>query len=201
MPTTDPRIDAYIADAPAFARPLLAHLRALVHAACPDVEETIKWRFPHFQYKGMLCGMAAFKAHCKLGFWKAELLRAGADATTLAALTALDHFAARADLPPDKLVSALIADAMALNDSAVKPPARAKAAAPRALDVPADLLAALAAAEPALTNFKAFNTSSRRDYADWLAEAKTDATRQRRLAQTVAQCAEGKTRNWKYAKC
>jgi hypothetical protein len=201
MPTLDPRIDAYIAASAGFAQPILAQLRALVHAACPDVEETMKWSFPHFQYKGMLCGMAAFKAHCKLGFWKGELLRGGADAGTLAVLDGLERIGALAELPAQARVRAIIAAAMALNDADVKAPSRAKKPVARPLEVPADLLAALAAAPPALAHFNAFNTSSRRDYADWLAEAKTEATRQRRLAQAVAQCAEGKTRNWKYAKC
>src|SRR6187402_3013263 len=67
----DPRIDAYIAKSAAFAQPILVRLRELVHAACPDVEESIKWGMPHFLHGGkLLCGMAAFKAHCAFGFWQ-----------------------------------------------------------------------------------------------------------------------------------
>jgi hypothetical protein len=47
-------------------------LRDLVHKACPEVEETMKWSFPHFDYKGMMCSMAAFKQYCAFGFWKAS---------------------------------------------------------------------------------------------------------------------------------
>ena len=201
MPTIDPRIDAYIAKSADFAQPILTHLRAVVHAACPDAEETMKWSFPHFQYKGMLCSMAAFKAHCAFGFWKAELLLAAADSKTQEAMGQFGRIVTVADLPSENTLISYIKKAMQLNDDGAKVPSRAKAPAPRPLDVPGDLLAALAAAQPALDNFNGFNTSSRRDYVDWLAEAKTATTRQRRLEQAVAQCAEGKTRNWKYANC
>jgi hypothetical protein len=74
MGKNDPRIDDYIAKSQDFARPILEHLRDLVHKACPEVEETMKWSFPHFDYKGMMCSMAAFKQHCAFGFWKASLI-------------------------------------------------------------------------------------------------------------------------------
>ncbi len=75
MPTThDPRIDAYIAKSVPFAQPIMEHCRALIHEACPEVTETIKWGMPSFEYKGILCGFAAFKAHCSFGFWKHAIL-------------------------------------------------------------------------------------------------------------------------------
>ncbi len=74
MASKDPRIDAYIAKSADFAQPILKHLRKVVHAGCPKVEETLKWSMPHFDYKGVMCGMAAFKAHCVFGFWKESLI-------------------------------------------------------------------------------------------------------------------------------
>lgn len=198
MATTDPRIDAYIANSATFAQPILEHLRAVVHAACPEVEETMKWSFPHFMYKGMMCSMASFKAHCAFSFWKAELLMAKDDVIR----DAMGHFGRIAgikDLPPKKVLVAYIKLAMKLNDEGVAAPARVKNATPRPLEIPDDLNAALDAAGPQVrTNFNSFSPSKQRDYADWLNEAKTEATRTRRREQAVEWIAEGKSRNWKY---
>lgn len=201
MPTLDPRVDAYIANSADFARPILEHLRAVVHAACPDVEETMKWSFPHFQYHGMLCSMASFKAHCALKFWKGELLIAASDAKTEQAMGQFGRITAIADLPSKETLESYIQKAMLLNDDGVKAPARVKAAAPRELVVPEYLASALAQQQPALEHFNAFSTSKKRDYVEWLEEAKTEATRLRRLEQAVEWIAEGKSRNWKYEKC
>jgi len=201
MPTLDPRIDAYIVKSAEFAQPILEHLRAVVHAACPDVEETMKWSFPHFQYNGMLCSMASFKAHCAFGFWKGELLVAEADAKTQEAMGQFGRITAIKDLPSKKTLESYIKKAMKLNDDGVKAPARVKPAAPRELVVPEYLTAALAQQQPALDHFNAFSTSKKRDYVEWMEEAKTEATRLRRLEQAVEWIAEGKARNWKYEKC
>ncbi|MES3024938.1 MAG: YdeI/OmpD-associated family protein [Pseudomonadota bacterium] len=201
MAATDPRIDAYIAKSADFARPILEHLRAVAHAACPTLEETMKWSTPHFTYNGLLCHMAAFKAHCAFGFWKGELIVAQADPTTQSAMGQFGRITSIADLPPKATLVKYIKAAMKLNDDGVKAPAREKPATSRALDVPDYLAAALAAAEPALANFNAFTTGQKREYVEWLAEAKTEATRLRRLEQAVEWIAEAKTRNWKYAKC
>lgn len=201
MPTLDPRIDSYIANSAEFARPILEHLRAVVHAACPDVEETMKWSFPHFQYNGMLCSMASFKAHCTFGFWKGELLIEAADAKTREAMGQFGRIASIRDLPPKKTLESYIKKAMKLNDEGVKAPARAKAAVPRELVVPDYLTEALALQPSALDHFNAFSTSKKRDYVEWMEEARTEATRLRRLEQAVAWIAEGKSRNWKYEKC
>jgi len=199
MPTTDPRVDAYIAKAADFAQPVLEHLRALVHAACPDVEETIKWGFPHFMYKGMMCSMASFKAHCALNFWKAELLMA--DEANREAMGQFGRIASIKDLPSKKALTAYIRQAMKLNDDGVAAPARAKPAAPRALEIPDELSAALKKSPVAGQHFAAFSPSKQRDYAEWIADAKTEATRTRRLEQAVEWISEGKARNWKYEKC
>lgn len=199
MPTIDPRVDAYIAASPEFAQPILAHLRAVVHAACPEVEETIKWSRPHFQYKGMLCQMSAFKEHCAMGFWKGELLF-----PELAGKDAMGHFGRLTsvkDLPSKKVIAGYVKQAMRLNDDGVQAPARAAPKAPRPLTVPTYFLDALAANKAALASFNGGSTSFKREYVDWLEEAKTEATRLRRMEQAVQWLAEGKARNWKYEKC
>ncbi|SFU93177.1 YdeI/OmpD-associated family protein [Pseudoduganella namucuonensis] len=201
MPAIDPRIDAYIANSAEFARPILEHLRAVVHEACPDAEETMKWSFPHFEYKGMLCSMASFKAHCSFGFWKGELLIAAADDKGKEAMGQFGRITSIEDLPPRKTLAAYVKKAMKLNDDGVKAPGRAKPATPRAVVTPDYLDAALARREPALANFNAFTPGKRREYIEWLEEAKTEATRLRRLEQAVEWIAEGKSRNWKYEKC
>ena len=199
MTTIDPRVDAYIANSADFARPILKHLRALVHAACPEVEETMKWSFPHFMYRGMMCSMASFKAHCAFGFWKAELLMA--DEARREAMGHFGRIESLKDLPSKKVLTAYVKQAMKLNDEGVAAPARIKPAAPRELVIPAELAAALKKAPAARKHFDAFSPSKQRDYAEWISEAKTDVTRTRRLEQAIEWIAEGKSRNWKYEKC
>lgn len=201
MPTLDPRIDAYIANSAEFAQPILTHLRAVVHAACPDVEETIKWSMPHFMHNGILCNMAAFKAHCALGFWKGDLLVDPADDKGREAMGQFGRIASLKDLPPKKTLEGYVRKAAKLNDEGVKAPARARPATPRELIVPDYLLAALAQHAAALAQFEAFTPGKKREYVEWLEEAKTEATRMRRMEQAIAWIAEGKVRNWKYEKC
>jgi uncharacterized protein YdeI (YjbR/CyaY-like superfamily) len=199
MTTIDPRVDAYIAKSADFARPILEHLRAVVHAACPEVEETIKWGFPHFMYKGMMCSVASFKAHCALNFWKAELLMA--DEANREAMGQFGRIASIKDLPSKKALTTYIKQAMKLNDDGVAAPARVKPAEPRALVIPDELSVALKKVPAARKHFEAFSPSKQRDYAEWIMEAKTEATRARRLEQAIEWIAEGKARNWKYEKC
>lgn len=201
MPATDPRVDAYIANSAEFARPILEHIRAIVHAACPEVEETMKWSFPHFQYHGILCSMAAFKAHCAFGFWKARLIVEQGDDKTEQAMGQFGRLASIKDLPGKKALTAYIKLAMKLNIDGVKAPARQRAATPRALTVPAYFGTALAAEPAAQANFAAFSPSQQRDYVDWLEDAKTEATRERRLATAVEWIGEGRKRHWKYETC
>ena len=197
----DPRIDAYIAKSAPFAQPILTHMREVVHAACPDVEETMKWSMPHFDYKGMMCGMAAFKAHCSLGFWKASLIPGlkpnsanGGDAMgNLGCIRSLD------DLPPKKVLAGYVKEAMRLNDEGITV-AKAKKPTKPAAEVPPELAAALAKNRKAKAVFDAFPPSHRREYIDWIVDAKRDETRAKRIAQTVEWVAEGKQRNWKYMK-
>ena len=201
MPTRDPRIDAYIAKSADFARPILAHLREVVHAACPDVQETMKWSFPHFEYKGLLCSMAAFKEHCAFGFWKGSLIVAG-DGDAERAMGQFGRLTKLSDLPSKKVLTGYIKKAMALNEAGVKSPARSKPRTPRPeAAVPDDLAAALGENPTARSTFDNFSPSHRREYIEWITEAKTPATRTRRLETAIAWMAEGKSRNWKYMNC
>jgi uncharacterized protein YdeI (YjbR/CyaY-like superfamily) len=195
MGNKDPRVDAYIERSADFAKPILAHFRKLVHAACPDVDETMKWSFPHFDYKGMMCSMASFKQHCAIGFWKGSLVldgNASADA-----MGQFGRVTSLRDLPSDRTLTGYIKKAAKLNDEGVKP--ERKASAPKSpLKVPADIASALKKNAAARKTFDAFNTSSRREYVEWITEARTDATRQKRLDTAVGWMAEGKVRHWKY---
>jgi len=203
MAARDPRIDAYIAKSAEFARPILSHLREFVHAACPDVEETLKWSMPSFLYAGgILCGMAAFKQHATFGFWKGRLIVPGDGADNESAMGQFGRITKLSDLPPKKVLAGYIKQAMKLNEEGVKDPARAKAAKPRpAPPAPDDLLAALKKNKQAKATFEAFSPSCKREYVEWITEAKREETRQRRVAQAVEWMAEGKQRNWKYMLC
>jgi uncharacterized protein YdeI (YjbR/CyaY-like superfamily) len=204
MPTIDPRVDAYIVRAADFARPILAHLRGIVHAVCPEVQETIKWGMPHFEYKGPFCFMAAFKQHCTFGYWKGGLIFKDARASKAAPKTAMGDYgriAALSDLPARRAIESHVREAMRLNDAGVKAPSRAKKQPRKPLPVPADLAAALRTNKAARETFDGFPPSHRREYIEWITEAKQEATRARRLATTLEWLAEGKSRNWKYSKC
>lgn len=203
MPQTDPRVDAYInKEAAPFAQPILRHLRALVHKACPDVEETIKWSFASFQYKGkILCGIAAFKAHCTFGFWHKDMEKIlGQDAAKSGeAMGLLGRITSLKDLPSDATMARYIKTAMELIDSGVA--ARPKPKAKAAIPVPADLALALKKNKAAAATWKKFPPSHRREYLEWITEAKREETREKRLLTTMEWLAEGKQRNWKYQDC
>jgi len=199
MPTIDPRIDAYIEKSQDFAKPVLTHLRKLVHETCPDVTETLKWSMPSFEYKGILCGMASFKAHCTLMFWKQSLLESDAFPKNKTAMGSFGRITSLKDLPKDTVLKKLLKQAMKLNDDGVKvtKPKQEK----KELVVPDILLEALAKNDKAAETFDAFPPSCKREYVEWITEAKTDATRDKRLATTMEWLSEGKRRNWKYENC
>jgi len=203
MGKRDPRIDAYIEKAKPFAQPILRHIRAVVHAACPKTEETLKWSMPTFMYEGeMLCGMAAFKEHAVLGFWKASLIldKQGRKLED-DAMGQFGCITSVKDLPTKRELTGYIKKAMELNEQGIKVK-RAKAATPKApARVPAELAAALEKNRKAAATFEAFPPSCRREYVQWITEAKQEATRQKRLATTIEWLAEGKRRNWKYENC
>lgn len=199
----DPRVDAFIARSADFARPILVHLRSLVHEACPAATETIKWGMPHFEHAGsILCMMAAFKGHCAFGFWHQgmEKIAGPHRASPEAAMGSLGRITSLADLPSDAVLKRLVCTAADLIESGA--PGRPRPAKlVRALPVPADLAAALKKNAAAAKTFDAFPPGKRKDYIEWITEAKRDVTRQSRLATTIEWLAEGKARNWKYEQC
>lgn len=194
----DPRVDAYIAKAQPFAQPILTHLRELVHKHAPDAEETLKWGVPHFTMGGQnLAGMAAFKEHATFGFWRDEEVTGSPRDT--GAMGSMGRLASLADLPDDAAMAAMIGKAVAL--AAEGKPKRAAPKPKAALDMPADLAAALKANAAAQAHWDAFSPGKRRDYIEWVIEAKREETRVKRIETIVAQVAEGKERNWKYKGC
>lgn len=202
MPKKDPRVDAYIAKAKPFAQPILKHLRKLVHQACPQAEETIKWSFASFDYKGPFASMASFNEHCVFGFWKAALMK---DSQNLKANqeTAMGHLGRitnMKDLPSDKKIIAYIKEAMALNDKGVKLPPRKKTTVSTVPKMPTFFKAALAANKKAGAQFEKFPPGQKKEYILWLTEAKTEETRERRLETAIEWISQGKIRNWKYLK-
>ena len=198
MGKKDPRIDAYIATAAPFAQPILKHIRKVVHTGCPQAEETLKWSMPHFDYKGVLCGMAAHKQHCSLGFWKGSLVLGDAAADEKA-MGQFGRITAISDLPAEQVLIGFVRKAAELNDAGVKSPDRAKPkqAAPPP-EVPDYFTAALRKNKQALATFEAFSPGKRKDYVEWVTSAKREETRTERLATAIAWMAEGKSRNWKY---
>jgi uncharacterized protein YdeI (YjbR/CyaY-like superfamily) len=196
MGTKDPRVDAYISNAAPFAQPILVTIRETVHASCPDVEEAMKWSFPHFLYKGMLCSMASFKQHAAFGFWKGSLVTGGPRSAD-----AMGHFGRltkTSDLPSKKVLAGYIKKAALLNEQGVKEPRAKRKPAPKAPSNPADLSAAFKKSKKAQAGFDALSPSHKREYLEWITEAKGAETRARRLAQAIEWMAEGKSRNWKY---
>ena len=198
MGTRDKRVDAYIAKAGDFARPILTELREIIHDTCPDVQETIKWSAPFYDYHGTMCMTPAFKQHCKLGFWNSRLVYD--EAARKAGLhEKLDRIESVKGLPPKKVIAGFIRKAMELNEQGVKSPTRSKDRPPRAeIAMPKEFKSALGKNKKAKSTYDAFAPSHRREYLQWITEAKTEATRDRRIEQAVEWIAEGKQRNWKY---
>lgn len=194
------RVDAYIDKSKDFAKPILLHLRALVHQASPDFTESIKWGAPFFEYNGPVCQLAAFKEHCAFGFWLASamedpdniLKRDDSNAGSLGRITSLE------DLPSDDLLIKYIRAALELHKSGVKAPSKAAAKGKAELVIPDDFLEALAANTAAAAHFYEFSPSGKREYVEWIEEAKTVATREKRLLTAMEWIAEGKSRHWKY---
>ncbi len=197
MGTRDKRIDAYIAKAAPYARPILRHLRAVIHEGCPDVEETLKWGMPNFTYHGILCGFAAFKAHAVFGFWRGTLIVGKDHAKTQEAMGQFGCLASLKDLPNKRVLLGYVKEAMRLNEQGIKTPPKHK---PRkkALPTPADLAAGLRKSAKAKAAWAEFSLSARREYLEWITEAKRAETRAKRLKTTLTWVAQGKQRNWKY---
>lgn len=195
MAKSDPRVDAYIAQAAPFAQPILRHLRALVHAAVPAIGETIKWGMPFFENAGIVCHMAAFQGHCAFGLWRGgRVAKTGKEGE---AMGQFGRIVTLADLPPDSVLVAWVQRAAAFDpaaEKAARPARRPKALIP----VPADFRAELSRNGAAEAVFDGFAPSRKRDYLEWITEAKTAATRARRIATAVEWLALGRPCNWKY---
>lgn len=202
MGNKDPRIDTYITKSADFAKPVLTHLRYLVHEVCPDIEETIKWGFPHFDYKGTVCSMAAFKQHCAFGFWKSSLM---SDKYLLfqkeekTAMGQLGQIKSITDLPAG-ILKAYLQEAYGLNENNIKMPSKNKTVRTKELEIPSYFIHALSSDKKASEVFQKFSYSHKKEYIEWLTEAKTEETRTKRMATTLEWLAEGKSRMWKYTK-
>jgi uncharacterized protein YdeI (YjbR/CyaY-like superfamily) len=199
MGKKDPRVDAYIGKSAAFAKPILKHLRKIVHEGCPAVEETIKWQFPHFDYKGIMCAMAGFNGHCTFGFWKGSIIfgrnQKGEDAMGhFGRVTSID------DLPSVKVLVNYVRQAAKLNDAGMKVPSRADSEPKKTLVVPKDLQAAFRKNAKARKTFASFSPSNKKDYVEWITGAKREETRKQRLKTAIQWMNEGKVHNWRYLK-
>lgn len=200
MPKLETKVDNYIQKAAPFAQPILIHYRALVHKTCPDVEEKIKWGMPFFDYKGkMMCHMAAFKQHCAFGFFNAALMNESTlikNAESESAMGHLGKITSLKDLPADKTIIALIKKAMQVTDEGIRVIKKAK---PKVEYVVPDYINfAIKKDKKAFAIWEAFAPSHRKEYATWIDEAKTEATKIKRIEQAIEWIAEGKQRNWKY---
>jgi len=200
MPNKDPRVDAYIEKSADFAKPILTHLRKLVHKASPKISETVKWGMPAFEHKGIVCGIAAFKEHCTFGFWKHSLLDYNGFSTEKTAMGSFGRITSKKDLPSDDTIVKLVQQAVELNEKGVKV-AKPKPVAKKELVVPDYLTAALKKNKVAQKTFENFPPSCKKEYVQWITEAKTEPTREKRLATTIEWLSEGKRRNWKYENC
>jgi len=201
MEKYDARIDAYIAKSADFAKPILIHIRQVVHQASPLIGETVKWGMRFFDFKGPVCMMAAFKQHCGFGFWKAsrlndpEGLLQGSDEE--AAAGSFGRIASLNDLPSDDALIGFVQQMIAINESGIKEVK--KPSTPKAeLPMPADFDKLLKENLVTMGNYEKFSPSSKREYLEWFAEAKSDATREKRMQQALEWIGEGKTRHWKY---
>jgi uncharacterized protein YdeI (YjbR/CyaY-like superfamily) len=201
MEQHDSRVDAYIAKSAPFAQPILKHLRELVHSVSPLLTETMKWGFPFFDYKGSVCQMAAFKAHMGFGFWKQKQLNdpgklikeEDGTAGSFGKITRLN------DLPADEILIDFIKQAMKLNEAENKKPVEKKVTMPKApIEMPIDFADLLAANARAFEIYQQFSPSHKREYLEWIVDAKTDATRQKRMQTAIEQIVEKKSKNWKY---
>jgi hypothetical protein len=193
----DPRVDAYIAKAPDFAKPILTRIRDAVHAGCPEVVETIKWSVPSFEYKGPFCGMASFKKHAMFGFWKHQLMQDVLPKGEHRAFGSFGRIESVDDMPAKAALVKIVRVARKLNDDGVKVPKSVKPAKPP-VKTPPYLTSALKKNPKALAGFNAFSPSHKREYVEWITEAKGANTRDRRIAQAIEWIAQGKSRNWKY---
>jgi uncharacterized protein YdeI (YjbR/CyaY-like superfamily) len=199
MGKKDPRVDAYIQRTAPFAKPILTQVRKLVHRGCHDVQETIKWGAPHFEYHGMLCGMAAFKKHCAVGFWKRQLIFGTGEANGDEPVNWSRRLESVSDLPSERRFISYVRKAAKLNESGTNVPKKPATKRP-APKLPQDLAAALNKNAKAKNTFENFSPSCKREYVEWIVSAKRDETRQKRLKTAIEWLNQGKPHNWRYLK-
>ncbi|MES2276633.1 MAG: YdeI/OmpD-associated family protein [Bacteroidota bacterium] len=201
MEQYDPRIDTYIAKAPAYAQPIITHIRQLIHQAVPGVVEVIKWGHPHFDYKGPAFGIGAFKEHLGLNFWKSTLMDdpQGLFVDNGGTAGSLGKIKSLADLPADDILLTYFHHAIELNEKGIKI-TKKEPAEKTELIVPDDLIEAFKSNEDALKHYEQFSYSAKKEYLSWLEEAKSADTRAKRLETMMEWVYEGKTRHWKYKK-
>lgn len=198
MAAKDPRIDAYIAKSAAFAKSILKHLRKVVHAGCPQVQETIKWQMPHFDYQGVMCGMAAFKQHCTFGFWKASLILGNDRDVEDEGMGQFGRITSLSDLPDEKILIGYVRKAASLNEAGIKASWQMNRKKRKPIAVPDYFAAALKKNTKARETFESLPPSHQREYLEWITEAKREETRAQRVTTSIEWLAAGKPRNWKY---
>jgi uncharacterized protein YdeI (YjbR/CyaY-like superfamily) len=199
---TDSRIDDYIKKSAEFAQPILSHFRKLVHECCPDINETIKWGFPCFEFKGMVCSMTSFKAHCNFNFWKGQELSDKHGVLIPVGNTdmmSFDKIKSINDLPDDTIIKDLITQAIELNKKGGDKAQKTKAT-PKEIEVPKFILDALKSNTQAEETFHRFSYSHKKEYVEWICEAKKEDTKAKRIETMLEWLTEGKSRNWKYEK-
>ena len=165
----------------------------------PEAEETIKWSMPAYTVGGKIVLItAAFKAHMALNFWRGQELE-----SSHASVGTMGQFGRIKDideLPADPELDQLIREAADLSKNAPAP-RKSKSAPKPPSDLHPDFAAALAKAPQAKAVLDGFPPSAQRDYLEWIADAKQDGTRQKRIATAIEWLSEGKRRNWKYESC
>jgi len=191
----NPKIDEYISNSAEFAQPLLVKLRDLIHQANPDIEESIKWGMPCFDYKGIVCHMAGFKNHCSFGFMKHKLIRGLEDN----GMNSFGKLKLLTDLPKDELIITYIKETVLLNEQGVKAPKVSKSK--MELVVPNYIIELLRLHPKAEEVFNDFSYSHKKEYVEWIVSAKREATRENRMNQMLEWLSEGKHKNWKYENC
>lgn len=193
-------VDAYIAKSKPFAQPILEHIRDVVHSVSDEITEVMKWSFPHFEYKGNICNMAAFKEHCAFGFWKGSIMK---DEDKIinpigkTAMGSLGRITSIKDLPSKKILVKYIKEAIDLNEKGISLPKKAPAAQ-KEIEVPEDFANAIAKNKKAKTVFEKFSPSHKKEYIEWITEAKREETRKKRIDTALEWISEGKGKNWKY---
>jgi uncharacterized protein YdeI (YjbR/CyaY-like superfamily) len=198
-----PAIDEYINKSEEFARPILLHLRKIIHLACPDVEETIKWSFPNFEYKGqILCSMASFKKHCSFGFWLGAEMEDPENILNKVGNTNMGNFGKITNhnsLPDDNIIIKYIHEAMKLSESGTKKKT-SKIKDKKSLEIPVYIIEFIEKYPKAKVVFNNFSNSCKKEYVQWIEEAKQVSTKLKRLEKAVSMMEEGKEFNWQYKK-